>query len=155
MLSKLTVIAALTSSAACFTFEEKFLNHMSLFGLSYGTKEEYAFRMQQFARNEELVNSINAKQSSYKAGHNQFSTWTEEEFERLLGNKGEETIAEGTPIVEASVDIPDFVDWRQKGAVNPIQNQGQCGSCWTFSSTCSIEGAHWLATGNLIKLAEQ
>jgi len=51
--------------------------------------------------------------------------------------------------------LPDTVDWTISGAVTPIKNQGQCGSCWAFSTTGSLEGAFKLATGNLISIAEQ
>ena len=51
--------------------------------------------------------------------------------------------------------LPDEVDWRQKGALNPAQDQGTCGSCWSFSSIATIESAHFIQTGKLLKLSEQ
>jgi C1A family cysteine protease len=52
-------------------------------------------------------------------------------------------------------DLPSAVDWRDKGALNPVQNQGVCGSCWAFSAVAAMESAHFLKTGNLVKLSEQ
>ena len=134
--------------------ESKFAEHVSTFGLSFGTPEEYQFRLQQFAENDAFIEQTNAEQSSYWLAHNMYSTWTQTEFKRLhnrLPSKQNESVIEELP-VEGS---PDAVDWRDKGAVNPVQDQGQCGSCWAFSSTAAMEGAHFLKTGKLLKLSEQ
>jgi cathepsin F len=78
---------------------------------------------------------------------------TEFEYKRMLGKASSQNESN---VVELDTEAtPSTVDWRDKGAVNPVQDQGQCGSCWAFSSTAAMEGAHFLKTGNLLKLSEQ
>jgi len=50
---------------------------------------------------------------------------------------------------------PISIDWRQKGAVTPVKNQGGCGSCWAFSATESVESHYQIASGKLLELAPQ
>merc|ERR1719313_2705556 len=108
--------------------EMEYMKYITQFGKSYGTKAEFEFRLEQFKKT--LVkmaehNSNNAHKST--VGHNQFSDWTEAEYRRLLSYKHVERTSE--PELLDTVNIPDSVNWVEKGAVTAVKNQGQCGSC--------------------------
>jgi len=132
--------------------EQTFMEHVSAHGLSFGTKEEYVFRLGEFAKKDAAINKINEEEANFTVGHNFMSTWTHAEYKRLLGYKGAETNANVVTLEETA---ETSVDWRTKGAVNPVKNQAQCGSCWAFSATFANEGAHFLKAGELISLSEQ
>ena len=134
--------------------EQSFVEHVSRHGLNFGTKEEYNFRLNLFAQKDAEINKINAEEANFTVGHNFMSTWTEFEYKKLLGYKHELKATQNATLLDES-NLADSVNWVTKGAVTPVKNQGQCGSCWAFSTTGSVEGAEFLATGKLQSFSEQ
>jgi cathepsin L len=126
---------------------------MAEFGLSYGTKEEYQFRLGLYTMLDLELQKINANpENTFTVGHNQFSTWTDTEYNKMLGSKIDENV--DVPVLELPTEnLPGAVDWTAHMA--PVQNQGMCGSCWAFSATATIEGHHHMKTGVHVKLSEQ
>jgi len=89
---------------------------------------------------------------------NKFSDLTSAEFTAMyagLKGKAMHGSANLGTLPRLHQEVAGSVDWRTKGAVTPVKNQGQCGSCWAFSSTGGLEGRNQIATGNLVSLSEQ
>jgi len=132
-----------------------FLTHVAEFGLSYGTMAEYNFRMAIFESIHEEIDALNSKYSTATWSHNFMSTWTQAEKNRLLGYESVMIPEEVEMVSLSTADLPDSVNWDRKGAVTKVKNQGQCGSCWSFSSTGAVEGSHKIRNNKLISLSEQ
>merc|ERR1719218_169973 len=134
--------------------EMEYMKYVTEWGKSYGTKAEFEFRLEQFKKTMAKMaehNSINAHGSTVT--HNQFSDYTEAEYKKLLGYKPYNRVE--SPEVLDDSNLADSVNWVTKGAVTPVKNQGQCGSCWSFSTTGSVQGAMFLSTGKLQSFSEQ
>jgi len=136
--------------------EMAYMRYVTEWGKSYGTKAEFVFRMEQFKQTMANIaehESNDAHKST--VGLNQFSDWTHAEYKKLLGYKSRQNVSAEEPELLDVSNLADAVDWRTKGAVTPVKNQGQCGSCWAFSTTGAVEGAMFLSSGTLQSYSEQ
>jgi len=127
---------------------------------SYSIAED-KMRKELFIANSEQVASHNRLYDmglkTYRQAINRFSAMTPAERKAFLGAAPPQLFRGpgSTEYVPSGKPLADDVDWRLKNIVTPVKDQGQCGSCWSFSTTGSLEGQHALATGNLISLSEQ
>jgi len=133
-----------------------FLEHIAAYGISYGTQEEYMFRQEIFNTKAAEYAKINADpENTFTVGHNFMSTWTAEEYKKILGFKAPMNATVAEPTILSTEGIPANKDWRSLGAVNPVKNQARCGSCWAFSATSSMESAQFIQKGGkLLSLSE-
>jgi len=97
---------------------------------------------------------------TYKVGMNKFADLTNEEFRAIYVSNGMKSMEPQPFCKEANTTqnilfVADEVDWRTQGYVTPVKNQEQCGSCWAFSATGSLEGQWFKKTGKLVSLSEQ
>ena len=118
---------------------------------------EYTRRLAIYATNFNIVRRHNA---AYERGFTSyvmsvdgpFADLTDEEFSSLYLMEGQNCSATHTssgpvPDESSDLDLPKAMDWRTQGVVTPIKNQGHCGSCWTFSTSGTLE-AHYCITHN-------
>ena len=117
--------------------------------------------------NDKYIEDFNSKNYTFILGHNQFSGMDSNEFSAYLGySKKYEPLnnLRGNSIkVSPSMDggfrsfesLPLYIDWVENGAVTDVKDQGQCGSCWSFSTTGALEGAYYIKYGDLVSFSEQ
>ncbi|KAF8117229.1 hypothetical protein N665_0012s0230 [Sinapis alba] len=140
---------------------------MAEHGRVYANMNEKNNRYVVFKRNVERIerlNNVPAAGRTFKLAVNQFADLTNDEFRSMYtGYKGDSVLSSQSQTKSTSFRyqnvssgaLPIAVDWRKKGAVTPIKNQGSCGCCWAFSAVAAIEGAAQIKKGKLISLSEQ
>ncbi|GBG31611.1 Cysteine proteinase [Hondaea fermentalgiana] len=132
------------------------------FGKRFANASHEAYHRAVFLENLVYISKRNNEQSSFTLGVNHYADLTWESFRTRLATapgRGSWTASRERRPHQFSkdeiADLPASVDWRSKNAVTEVKNQGQCGSCWSFATIASVEGAYAIATGALRSLSEQ
>ncbi|EES13064.1 hypothetical protein BDA96_06G283700 [Sorghum bicolor] len=123
---------------------------------------EHDSRFRVFWDNLRFVDAHNerAGEHGFRLGMNQFADLTNDEFRAAYLGARIPAARSGNAVGEmyrhdGAEELPESVDWREKGAVAPVKNQGQCGSCWAFSAVSSVESINQIVTGEMVTLSEQ
>jgi len=159
------IVALVLCFVCCYSFKLKENEYQSLFtkwAIQHSKNYEIdAFfkRYSIFKENTDFINEHNAQNSSFQMGMNHFGDLTFQEFSATYKGRAPTPARTALTVqpdnIHETVKAGGVLDWRTKGAVNPIQDQGQCGSCYSFSGICSVEGAWAIKNGQLLKLSEQ
>lgn len=147
---------------------KKFENWVNLHKIQAKDDHHLAHMFKNWLSNDKFIEETNSRNLTYTLGHNVYSGMNSDEFiefmglrinKDLLSTKKNKYLKGNIYIVQDEIidlsDLPSSIDWRTKGVVNSVQSQDQCGSCWAFSATASLESASAIKYGKLTKLSEQ
>jgi C1A family cysteine protease len=136
-----------------------FESFMDRFEKKYSSLEDLENRFKIFRENFKKISDHNAGSHNYTLEINAFTDLTESEFkEKYVGGYAKtDDLSKASCVLFSGTGAssPSSIDWREKNAVTAVKDQGQCGSCWSFSATGAMEGAWALKTGKLVCLSEQ
>lgn len=111
--------------------------------------------------NDDFINEVNTRNLTYTLGHNKYSGMSSHEFVNFMGLRTNKLLLserEYKPLFNENFHLrrgANGVNWVEKGAVTDVKDQGQCGSCWSFSTTGALEGIYYITNGDLESFSEQ
>ena len=131
-------------------------NFKKLHKKNYNNTNEEKRRKSIWNNNSEQIKKHNLNGShKFKLELNEYSDLTDEEYKTFLNGYIRKNRTKPVETLFKRQIIPSSIDWRNKGIVSPIKNQGYCGSCWAFSTIASLEGQFAKKIGKLTQLSEQ
>lgn len=165
MLRVVAFVACVVAVLSAPVLDDELNNHWEMYksahSKSYSSPQEETLRRMIWEGHVEYIAKHNREYDfgmhTYTVGLNEYADMTNQEFRATMnGYRGMNRTGSGsTFLCPSHVQVPAAVDWRPEGYVTAVKNQGQCGSCWAFSTTGSLEGQHFKATGKLVSLSEQ
>jgi len=164
----LLLVFAVATNAAILTYRDVIEEEWESFKLKHGKvykdSEEEKFRMKVFMENKHKIAKHNQRATNGLKGYylamNSYGDMLHHEFVATMNGYKQRSRFDpqrngSTYLSPMNVVVPESVDWREKGYVTPVKNQGECGSCWSFSTTGALEGQHFRKTHKLVSLSEQ
>lgn len=158
-MKSLFFLAALAKGSS---IADKFEEFKAQFGKRYTGADEELRRFKIFTKNVESAAKLQALDGSNgQYGHmSPLADLSEEEYYKMnnlpvTSQLLKEHASKAVTVNLGAMQLPDSIDWRSKGAVTPVKNQAQCGSCWAFATVANMEGQNFLQNGELISLSEQ
>ena len=139
-----------------FEFKPLFDDWVANYKVIIRSLDAYNHIFENWVFNHKYIELVNAQKLTYTLGHNQFSGLSNDEFRNnVLSKKFENNLFDDLALNQTYTALPSSVDWVKSGAVTPVKDQGQCGSCWSFSATGALEGAYYIKHGELESFSEQ
>jgi len=141
--------------------QREFAAFKAKYSKTYASYDEEVLRYEIFQYNFQQVMKQNKMMKPYTVGITQFSDLTHQEFkDQYLGYKNPSNVHSlnkktNEDHVYSTKDLPESVDWREKGAISKVKNQGQCGSCWAFATTEMIESYAQISSQDMVELSTQ
>jgi len=146
---------------------DKFNNWIEKFNIKINSDNHLLHIFDNWLTNDNFIEKTNSNNLTYTVGHNAYSGLDSTEFSEFMGfrtnrenffeRKSRQSVADLVVFTNLTdfTNLPESIDWREKGAITGVKDQGQCGSCWSFSSTGSLEGAYAIKYNNLVSFSEQ
>ena len=145
-----------TCPCSCSCEQDAFTVFTEQYNKNYANPEEESYRRDVFYNNYNRIEEHNRNQKhSFQLEMNQFGDLLSHEFHNKNMFYHLKQSHGSTQTLFDETDVVDEIDWRSQNAVTPVKNQGQCGSCWAFSTTGSLEGLNAIQTGELVSFSEQ
>jgi len=150
---RLAVASALATASAHLSFEE--------WAAQYGINGADDSMKSKYNANLAVIDGLNEADSGATFAVNQFSGMSFEEFAAayLTDSEPESHNVDPTKVnvnyLEEDANVAASIDWVAKGGVTPVKDQGQCGSCWAFSTMAAVEAVHKINTAKNVDLSEQ
>lgn len=150
---RLIILLTLFFNVLSYNYEKLFNDFLIKYNKMYHSPKEFIHRLNIFIENHKFIEEHNKRNETFKLGMNHLGDLQSDELNLGL-NLNKDSCAQFN-IQYDYISLPKSIDWREKNAVTPVKDQGQCGSCWSFSASGAMEGAWSISTGELISLSEQ